>query len=136
VPAGDNRSAAPQWRHPGRYARLHGGTAAQLAKEDCMRITRIGPISAAKVAFVLYAFGGLIVGCIIAVASLLGATIGAVNGDHSAVFGAIFGVGAVILLPLLYGVLGALVVLVATALYNLIAGLVGGIELTVETAPR
>jgi hypothetical protein len=102
-----------------------------------VRITRIGPISAAKVAFVLYAGIGFIIGCIVAIASVLGATIGFANGDQSTLFGAIFGVGAVVLLPFLYGGFGAVGVLIATALYNLTAGIVGGIELTVETAaPR
>jgi len=40
-----------------------------------MRITRIAPLSVAKVAFVLYGMIGLIVGVIIALASLLGATL-------------------------------------------------------------
>ena len=82
----------------------------------------------------IYAGIGLIVGCIVAVASLLGATLQAVNGDHSAVFGAIFGIGAVILLPLMYGFFGALGALVSAALYNLTAGVVGGVELTLEPA--
>jgi hypothetical protein len=103
-----------------------------------VRITRIGLVSAAKVAFVIYAVIGLIVGCIVAVASLLGATLSAVSGDRSAIFGAIFGVGAVILLPLMYGFFGALGALASAALYNLTAGVVGGVELTLEpaTGPR
>jgi hypothetical protein len=104
-------------------------------KEDVVRITRIGPLSAGKVAFVLYAGIGLIIGCIVAVASLLGATIGAASGDRSALFGAIFGVGAVILLPFMYGVFGALGAMLSAALYNLTAGVVGGVELTIEPAP-
>jgi hypothetical protein len=103
-----------------------------------VRITRIGPMSAARISFVLYAGIGLIVGCIVAVASLLGATIGAAHGEQSAILGAIFGVGAVIVLPLMYGVFGAIGALITVALYNLTAGVVGGIELTIEgtTAPR
>jgi hypothetical protein len=99
-----------------------------------VRITRIGPISVAKLAFVLYALIGLIIRCIIATASLLGATLGAANGDHSALFGAIFGVGAVILMPLMYGIFGALGAMLSAALYNLTAGVVGGVELTLEPA--
>jgi hypothetical protein len=105
------------------------------AKGGDVRITRIGPVSAAKVAFVLYGAIGLIVGCIVAVASLLGATLGMADGDSSALFGAIFGVGAVVLLPLLYGFFGAAGALISVAVYNLSAGVVGGVELTVEAAP-
>jgi hypothetical protein len=97
-----------------------------------MRITRIAPLSVAKVAFVLYGMIGLIIGVIIALASLLGATMGMAGGDKSAVFGAIFGVGAVIIMPLLYGGFGALGALITSAIYNLVAGFVGGIELTTE----
>ena len=97
-----------------------------------MRIIRVSPLSVAKVAFVLYAIIGLIIGAIIACASLLGATFGAHQGDGSALFGALFGMGAVIFMPILYGFFGALGALISSAVYNLVAGVVGGIELTVE----
>ena len=38
----------------------------------------------------------------------------------------------VVFLPLIYGVLGAVMALVVAALYNLLAGWLGGIELTLE----
>jgi ribose/xylose/arabinose/galactoside ABC-type transport system permease subunit len=102
-----------------------------------MRVTHIGPLSVAKVAFILYGGIGLIVGAIVALASLLGATIGMAQGEHSALIGAVFGVGAVVLLPLLYGGFGALGALISAGLYNLVAGMVGGVELTLEQAgPR
>ena len=78
-----------------------------------MRITRIAPLSVAKVAFVLYGMIGLIIGVIIALASLLGAGLGMAGGDKSAVFSAVFGVGAVIIMPLLYGGFGALGALIS-----------------------
>ncbi len=97
-----------------------------------MRITRIAPLSVAKVAFVLYGMIGLIIGVIVALASLLGATMGLAGGDKSAVFSAVFGVGAVIIMPLFYGGFGALGALISAAIYNVVAGFVGGIELTTE----
>jgi hypothetical protein len=100
-----------------------------------MRITHISPLSVAKVAFVLYGLIGLIVGACIALASLLGASFGAANGDRSALLGAVFGVGAVIFLPLLYGFFGAIGALISSAIYNVVAGMVGGVELTIEPAP-
>ena len=99
-----------------------------------MRITRIGPFSLAKVAFILYGGIGLIIGCMVALASLLGATLGATEGEHGAFIGTIFGVGAVILFPLFYGVFGAIGALICAALYNVVAGIVGGVELTMEPA--
>lgn len=97
-----------------------------------MRITRISPMSVAKLAFVMYGLIGLVIGVVFAVASLLGATLGGVVGDRSAILGAIFGVGAVVIMPLLYGCFGALGALISTAIYNVVAGLVGGIEITTE----
>jgi hypothetical protein len=99
-----------------------------------MRLTRIGPISVAKIAFIVYGGIGLLIGVIIALASLLGATLGAANGEHSAWLGALFGVGAIVVLPLLYGFFGALSLLILSALYNFVAGMVGGVELTLEQA--
>ena len=96
-----------------------------------MRITRIAPLSVAKVAFVLYGMIGLIVGVIL-LASLLGATLGMAGGDKSAVFSAVFGVGAVIIMPLFYGGFGALGALISAAIYNVVAGFVGGVEFTTE----
>jgi hypothetical protein len=100
-----------------------------------MRITHIAPLSVAKVAFVLYGLIGLIIGGIIAIASLLGASLGAATGDRSALLSAIFGVGAVIFLPLLYGFFGAVGALISSAIYNMVAGMVGGVELTIEPVP-
>lgn len=48
------------------------------------------------------------------------------------VFGVLFGVGSIILLPFLYGVLGLVGGLISALLYNLIARFVGGIELVLE----
>ena len=103
-----------------------------------MRISRVGPLSVAKVAFVLYGLMGLIVGCIVALASVLGASLGtALGGEHggSSMIGALFGVGAIVLFPLFYGAFGALVALVSAAIYNLVAGMVGGVEITLDPAP-
>ena len=99
-----------------------------------MRITHIGPVSVAKVAFVLYGVLGLIFGAFFAAVSLLGAGLGAAHGEESALLGAAFGVGAVILLPLLYGGLGAVMGLFMAWLYNIVAGFVGGVEVRTEQA--
>ena len=97
-----------------------------------MRITHIGPISVAKVALVLYGVIGLVFGAIVAVISLLGAGLGVAAGEESSLLGAAFGVGAVILLPLFYGGLGALMAMLTAWLYNVVAGFVGGVEVRTE----
>jgi hypothetical protein len=71
---------------------------------------------------------------IIAMASMLGAFGAAGSGDKPAFVGALLGAGAVVLMPLLYGFFGALGALISSALYNVIAGLVGGVEITTEPA--
>lgn len=97
-----------------------------------MVLTRVGPVSLAKVALVFYGAIGLLVGIGFALASLMGAAAGMASGEDSAVVGMIFGVGAIVALPLLYGGFGAISALVFAALFNVIAGLTGGIELTLE----
>ncbi len=54
------------------------------------------------------------------------------NDTRGAGFGAILGVGAVVIFPILYGVMGFIVTLVGAWLYNLAAGMVGGVELDVQ----
>jgi len=97
-----------------------------------MVLTRIGPVSVAKVALVLYAAIGFVVGCAFTVASLFGAAMSVASGDESAFVGVLFGVGAIVAFPLLYGVLGAVSALIAAVLFNLATGVTGGIELTLK----
>ena len=94
-----------------------------------MQLKRIGAVSLARLAAGLYAVIGLIIGAIFALAALAGA---AVAGDSSPMIGLLFGVGAVVFLPLMYGVLGALGALLIAGLYNLMAGWLGGVEVTLE----
>ena len=90
-----------------------------------MVVRRVVPLSVAKVAGALYALMGLIVGAIVAIAAL----VGAFAADQDAGFmGSIMGVGAIVALPLLYGGLGFVFTLIAAWLYNVVAGMVGGIE--------
>ncbi len=95
-----------------------------------MMLRRIGVLSLAKIMGCVYGGLGLIFGAILAVLSLFGAAIGsAASGSGEAWFGAIFGVGAIIFLPLLYGFFGFLGGLISGSIYNLAARLVGGVEL-------
>jgi hypothetical protein len=99
-----------------------------------MKLNRIGPLSCAKMAGVLYAALGLIFGFFVSAAALFGVAIGAAAGDEPgmAVLGLLFGVGAVVVLPIVYGLAGFLSALVGAALYNLAARVTGGIELELE----
>jgi hypothetical protein len=97
-----------------------------------MRITHIGPVSVARLGFVLYAVIGLIIGVVFAAFSLLGAAAGAGDSEVLPFAGALFGVGAIVTLPLLYGGFAAVSGLLLAWLYNVIAGIVGGIEIRTD----
>ena len=43
-----------------------------------------------------------------------------------------FGVGSVVILPVFYGVIGFLAGALMSAIYNVVAGLAGGVELNLE----
>ena len=102
-----------------------------------MIIRRFDVLSVAKVAGILYAGMGFIAGLIFACISLVAGGIisaaAAKSGDTlPPFFGMIFGVGAVIALPIMYGIMGFLVGALTAWLYNLCAGMVGGIRVEVE----
>jgi len=91
-----------------------------------MILKRIDPISCAKVNGVLYALLGLIMGLFFSLFSFVGAVFGA--GSDAGMFGAIFGLGAIILMPIFYGVLGFIGGAIIAWLYNKIATYMGGVE--------
>jgi hypothetical protein len=96
-----------------------------------MTINKLGVMSVGKVMGAVYGLMGLIFGAIVALVSLAGASIGTVE-DASPMFGALFGVGAVIFLPLLYGCFGFIGGLLTAAIYNLVAGWCGGVEIETQ----
>jgi ABC-type multidrug transport system permease subunit len=104
-----------------------------------MVIRRISPLSCAKVAGTLYALMGLLIGvCVSLFFLLLGSQIDSAQ-MRGPIVGLLFGAGAVIVLPIFYGVLGFVTTAIFAVLYNLTAGLVGGIEVDVDqvgTAPQ
>lgn len=91
-----------------------------------MVITRVSPLSAAKIAGILYVFLGLVFGSVMSVFAIAGGM--AASDGRGGMFGALFGAGAIILLPIFYGCLGFVMTLVMAALFNLAAGIVGGVE--------
>ena len=91
-------------------------------------LKRISPASAFKVGLVVYGILGLILGVI---CSLI-----AVSGVHFAShrhmpIASRFGIFAVILCPILYGIFGAVAAAIGSAIYNLAAGWVGGVEVDI-----
>ena len=94
-----------------------------------MVIRRIVPLSAAKVLAMVYAILGL---CIGAVISLIGFS-GGFGSATPGVMGPLFGVGAIIILPLVYGAIGFIVILIMSWLYNWAARIMGGIEIQTDS---
>ena len=100
-----------------------------------MVLKRIGVLSAAKIAGVLYGTVGLLVGLgIAAVVSLF--PLASANSDMPSWLAPMFGVGAIVLGPIVYGVLGSIGGAVGAVIYNIFAGMVGGLELQLETSTR
>lgn len=100
-------------------------------------IRRFGVLSVGKVMGMTYALLGLLGGAIFALFSLFGAALGASLAEDSAgaIPGALFGVGAIILFPIIYGVIGFLGGLLVAAIYNLVSGATGGIQVELSTPP-
>jgi hypothetical protein len=90
---------------------------------DKFVVKRVGVLSLAKTFGVIYAVIGLILGAFMTLFSLVGA------GMVQSGLGVLFGVGAIILLPIFYGLAGFVVGALVAFVYNFVAGFVGGIEL-------
>jgi len=92
-----------------------------------VQLKKIGVLSAAKIIGVFDAILGLIGGALISVTSLIGATSGL--GGEGAASGIIFGLGAVVCLPILYGAIGFIIGAIGAFIYNFLAQAIGGIEI-------
>jgi predicted membrane-bound spermidine synthase len=101
-----------------------------------MVIRHVGVWSVSRLYGALSAAMGLLIGACFALVTTLGGMVGSTRDSGSVLtsggVGAMFGVGAIIIFPLLYGVLGLVGGAIAAALYNLFAGMFGGIELETE----
>ena len=96
-----------------------------------MVVKRIAPMSFAKIQGAMGALMGLIFGLMFAAFASLGTAIASQSEGSSGLgmFAAMFGVGAIIIMPICYGIFGFIFGLIGAALYNWVAGMVGGIEI-------
>ena len=102
-----------------------------------MILKQVGVLSAGKINGILSAAMGLIFGFFMSIFSLIGMAAGA-SGDGGTIFGALFGIGSIILFPLFYGIFGFIFGAIAALIYNAIAKFFGGLEIKLEdnsTAP-
>jgi len=87
-------------------------------------LKRIGPASAFKVGLVSYAILGLIAGLFCSLVAVTGAF-----APHAHLpFVHTVGLFAVILCPIVYGIVGGVAAVIGALLYNLVSGWVGGVE--------
>jgi hypothetical protein len=96
-----------------------------------MTITRVGVLSCAKIGGILYVVIGLVFGAVFSLMAMAGGFAAAAASDSgvgAGGFAALFGVGAIILFPIFYGVCGFIGTMIMAGLFNLAAGMVGGIE--------
>ena len=93
-----------------------------------MIIRRVSPLSVAKISGLLYVILGLLFGGILSMLALAGW--GAGNGEDGGM-GMLFGAGAILVLPIVYGCMGFVVTGIMAALYNVVSGIIGGVEVEV-----
>jgi hypothetical protein len=92
-------------------------------------LTKIGVFSLGKIFGVIYAIMGLIAGAIF---SLMSLGMGSAMGNEGAFAGMLFGVGAIITVPIFYGIMGFVGGILTALIYNVVTGFIGGLEIEVE----
>jgi hypothetical protein len=102
-----------------------------------MILRKIGVLSCAKIGGVVYGAIGLLLGAVFSLIGMIGGLMPSDSGMQAggAVMGLIFGVGAIIFMPIFYGIGGFVGGAISAFLYNLVSGVVGGVELTLENKP-
>ena len=92
-------------------------------------LNRIGPVSAFKIGLVSYAFLGLIAGVFCSLIALTGASF----APHAHIpFARTVGIMAVILCPIVYGIIDGIAAVISAVIYNLASGWVGGVEIEIN----
>jgi hypothetical protein len=86
-------------------------------------LKRIDPVSCGMLMGVVLAVVGLFAGGLFFLLSLFGLL------QEGGAFAMLFGLGAIVVMPILYGVFGFLQGLIGAFIYNLAAGAMGGIKI-------
>jgi hypothetical protein len=97
-------------------------------------VERIAPLSLAKVLGAIYAVIGFVAGAMFTLFALVGAVAGAASDPEMTWLAPLFGIAAIVVFPILYGVIAFVMGLVVSGLYNLIAGRIGGVEVVLAEA--
>ncbi len=94
-----------------------------------LHIRKIDPLSAGKVLGLINALIGLVVGLFFSMIAVLGFAAG---GGDAVIGGLVTGLGAVIVVPLFYGISAFVGGVIAAILYNVVASMAGGIMFEIE----
>ena len=85
---------------------------------------------------VTYAILGLVIGACFAFFSMIAGSLGSLAGYQAGAgaraLGLGMGLGAIIVAPILYGILGGIGAALGAVIYNLAAGWVGGLEVDIN----
>lgn len=100
-----------------------------------LSVRKVGVFSLAKIMGAIYGLFGLIFGAIMSLVSLIGGLGVLAEGGEDGALAIFFGIGAIIVLPILYGVMGVLLGLLTGLIFNLVSGITGGLELEVDGLP-
>jgi hypothetical protein len=99
-------------------------------------VKRVGPGSAFKIGLVTYAILGLVLGIFMAFISMVAGGLGSMSQSAAPGAGKLFGfgmgLGAIIIFPILYGLIGGIFAAIGAVIYNLVAGWVGGLEVDIS----
>ena len=101
-----------------------------------MVINRLGVLSVGKIMGCVYGLLGFIPACFFFVFLMIGAAMppGA-NNPFPAGAGVVLGIVALIFVPVVYGLMGFIGGILTSAIYNLIASFIGGIEIEYSPQP-
>ena len=102
-----------------------------------MVIKRFGVFSAAKIYAVVMAGMGLLIGVPLGIIMMIFGAAMMAGGSNSAAGGGVgigIGIFYMIGLPIIYGILGFIFGAIGALIYNIAAGIIGGLEMELENA--
>jgi len=99
-----------------------------------MVITRVVPLSVAKIAGTIYAAIGVLAGALVSLMAVAGVFAAGQSSDNpmAGPFAFVLGGGAIVIFPIFYGCIGFIGSLIVASLYNVVAGALGGVQVEVE----
>ena len=102
-----------------------------------MVLKSIGVLSVAKIVGVMYAVMGLIMGMFFAaIFSFIPAMAPTGDAQIPSWIAPMFGLGSIVIMPIMYGLMGFIFGAIGGVIYNLLAGALDGLELHLEPATR